>query len=306
MKLLAIDVGGTAIKSAIIHKGEISQLNIIQSDGNLGREYLLRNIFKCISGYNDFRAIGISTTGLVDSDNGIVTASKNVPNYAGTKLKEIMEEACHVPVYVENDVNAAAIGEAHYGVCKNQTNFLCLTYGTGIGGAIILNRKIYKGSAGFAGEVGHIITHSGGKECTCGNKGCYEQYASTTALVRMVNDIYPTLKDGKMIFENLNNKGSKELHPIINQWIQEIVYGLVSLTHIFNPSCIVLGGGIMNQQYILPRIKKLFYKQVMESYHNVSIKTAKMENNAGIYGMAAIASMEGVPSITGRKRSCKN
>lgn len=290
MRVLALDVGGTSIKSAMFHDNFKISSNETPSSGGLGKDAILQNINKCILEYDKFDALGISTTGQVDSQNGIIIgACENVPGYAGTELKKILEEAYHVPVFVENDVNAAALGEAYYGSCTDQSDFLCLTYGTGIGGAIIINRDIYRGSLGISGEIGHILTHPGGELCNCGNRGCYERYASTTALIRRVQEFYPELTDGRSIFKKASENDSR-INSIIDEWISEIVYGLVTVTHIFNPSLIVLGGGVMNQTYLLPKIQDQLHSQVMEKFRNVTLRPAALGNDAGIYGMLAMIS----------------
>jgi len=287
MRILTLDVGGTSIKSALFDNGNKLQLMETPSDGSLGRDQILNNIRNCISKYNAFDAIGISSTGQIDSEKGIVIGScENVPNYYGTDLKRIFENMFHVPVFVENDVNAAAIGEAYYGSCIDEKDFLCLTYGTGVGGAIVINREVYKGSLGIAGEVGHIPIHPDGELCNCGNRGCYERYASTTALVRMVQEIDPTLTNGRAIFQAAEK--NSEINGAIDRWIHEIVLGLVILTHTFNPSLIVLGGGIMGQTQLIPKIQNLLHASVMPSFRNVILKPAKLGNEAGIYGMLAI------------------
>lgn len=290
MRILSLDVGGTAIKSALFHNGSIIQSNEIPSNGSLGRDIVIQNIHNCIALYNNFDVIGLSTTGQVDSHNGIIIgACENIPNYAETDLKRIFEAAYHVPVFVENDVNAAALGELYFGSCTNESDFLCLTYGTGIGGAIILNRSIFKGSLGLAGEIGHIPTHPEGHLCNCGQKGCYETYASTTALIRKVSAYYPELTDGKSIFKRAADNDNN-INEHIDEWINEIVYGLVSITLILNPSCIVLGGGVMSQAHLLPKIQSQLHKQVLKCFRNVTLKAATLGNNAGIYGMVAIIS----------------
>jgi glucokinase len=295
MNVLALDVGGTAIKSALISNGQIKMANQFPSEGKLGGPHIIHNIMKIIDSYEDYDVIGISTTGQVDSISGsIIYANDNVPNYTGTHLSKIINDKYHKPVFVENDVNAAAIGEGYFGAGKKEKDFLCLTYGTGIGGAIIMNKEIYKGSYGVAGEMGHMLTHINGRECTCGQHGCYEQYASTTALIREVMKYDNNLNNGKLIFSCLDNPSISEnrnqvVKTIVDAWIDEIIYGLINLIHIFNPSCIILGGGIMVQPYIINAIHTRLPNKVMNSFKNVKIVTAELGNNAGVYGMASIA-----------------
>lgn len=291
MKILALDVGGTSIKSAYVVDSIILESHEIPSEGNIGGEYVLKNIIKTIDLYNDnyYEAIGISATGQVSSNEGCIIYDKgNIPNYSGIRFKDIITQKYNKPVYMENDVNAAAIGEKYYGAAKQEKDFICLTYGTGVGGAIVINNELYRGLRGVAGEIGHIITHSEGLPCACGLNGCYERYASTNALIKKAQVINPCLKSGKEIFELLN-EGNVEIKKVIDSWIDEIIYGLVSLVHIFNPACILLGGGIMDQQYITEQINVKIKERVMSSFTPVRVIAAQLGNNAGIYGMVAIA-----------------
>ncbi len=287
MKILTLDVGGTAIKSALMNNGVMESPYEMPSEGKQGGPVVLQNIRKIIEGCAEYDAIGISTAGQVDSEQGsIIYANENIPNYTGMQLKDILEESYHKPVFVENDVNAAAIGEAFYGAAVGQKDFLCLTYGTGIGGAIVIDGKVYGGALGVAGEMGHILVHPNGLRCGCGLQGCYEQYASCSALVRKSYEANPAWGSGRVIFKEFY-AGNKQAEQIINDWIDEIILGLVSLVHIFNPSCIVLGGGIMNEQYIIDRVNRLLQERIMPSYRCVEVKHAKLGNNAGLYGMLA-------------------
>lgn len=289
MNILALDVGGTAIKSALINMGQILDSSECLSEAKLGGPQLVKNIMKTIDSYHNYDAISISSTGQVDSEKGcIIYANNNVPNYTGTKLSEIIREKYNKPVFLENDVNAAAIGEGFYGAGKGEKDFLCLTYGTGIGGAIVFNGKIYKGNSGVAGEMGHMVTHINGLPCNCGQKGCYEQYASTTALLRNVMAYNKNINNGYQIFLELE-KGNSKVKNIVDNWIDEILYGLINLVHIFNPSCIILGGGIMKQPYIIDLINEKLRHKIMDSFKDIKIVSAQLGNNAGVYGMAAIA-----------------
>lgn len=290
MQILAIDIGGTAIKVGVCNEtGSILSFDEFPSYADKGGPYLMRNLCNIIEKYKGYDRIGISVTGQVDSDKGcIIFADDNVPDFTGTNVRSIVQERFNVPVYIENDVNAAAIGEAHFGAGQKYKNFLCLTYGTGIGGAIIINGHIYKGAQGIAGEIGHIITHSNGVMCSCGCRGCYERYASTSALVRNATKLDNTLTNGRIIFQNMN-EGKLEIKKLVDSWIDEIVFGLISLVHIFNPQCIILGGGIMSQSYITSQVEAKLHSSVMKSFSQVDVKKASLGNKAGLMGAAYIA-----------------
>ena len=291
MKFLAIDIGGTAIKYGIADENiEISKAFEIPSNTKLGASHIIKEVFEIIeSCKNDIAAVGISTAGQVDSDRGkLLYANDNFPDYTGTEFSKLIKEKFNIPAYIENDVNSAATGEAVFGAGKGCNDFICLTYGTGIGGAIWQNGKLYKGSNYSAAEFGSITTHANGRLCACGNKGCYEMYASTNALVSDVKASTGSLLNGREIFspEHFNNP---EIKNIIDNWIDEIVIGLSSLIFVFNPSLIILGGGIMNQNYIVEKIKDKIKERDIHSFKSVEIKKAQLGNKAGIIGAAYIA-----------------
>jgi len=284
MRCVVLDIGGTIIKSAIMENKKLSLKVKTPSNAHLGGPYIMEAVKKIIEGYSNFNCIGISTAGQVDSEQGIIRyANPNIPDYTGMKIREILQNTFNVPVAVENDVNAVAIGEAVFGsgqYIKDKT-FLCLTYGTGIGGAIVTDGKIYKGASFSAGEFGHIITH--------GNKadsGYYEKYASTRALIKNVQLVMPDLDSGKKIFMNIENPVIKE---IIDNWILEILYGLASLIHIFNPSYIILGGGVMEQTYVIESLQQQIKNYIMPSFADVILERASLGNDAGLWGAGYLA-----------------
>lgn len=289
MKILAFDIGGTEIKYAFCDEGfYLTEKKSIPTNAHEGGRKIVDRIVEIIKEHNDIDRIGISTAGQVDSFKGeIIFATDSIPGYTGTKIKEFIETETGIPAAVENDVNSAAIGEAFFGAAKGYPNFICLTYGTGIGGAIFLNGKLFTGSSFSAGEFGHMVTHANGKKCTCGGIGCYEVYASATALVKSVEEKLHKKMNGREIFDNFQNP---EIRYLIDEWIDEIIVGLKGLIYIFNPPIVVLGGGIMNETYITEEINNRLQKELMQSYRNVKIVKAKMGNDANLLGAAYNAS----------------
>ena len=257
MKILVFDIGGTSIKYGICIDNVLHNVKETPTNAKLGGRHIIDTLVSLVKEQSDYDAIGISTAGQVNSKEGyIIYANQNIPDYTGTQIRKELEELFHVPVTVENDVNAAAMGEAVYGAGKDYHQFLMLTYGTGVGGATVTDKQVYYGSSYSASEFGAIITHSDVR--LAGNDyfdGCYEKYASTTGLVKMAMEYKPELDNGKKIFESLNDP---QVMSILDKWVDEIMLGLATLTHIYNPPCIILGGGIMVQPLIMEKQKMRF------------------------------------------------
>lgn len=287
MRIAALDIGGTSIKSGIWDGTDAMELKEHATNARNGGSYVMDRAKEILKEYDGFEAIGISTAGQVNSKEGYIRyANDNIPGYTGMKIRELMEAEFGVPVEVENDVNAAALGEARFGAGRAYEDFLCITYGTGVGGAIVINKEIYTGSSFSAGEFGGIMVHP--EDSVFGEpfQGCYEKYASTTALVKKAAAFDPSLTNGRKIFERLDDN---RVRAIVNEWIDEIVYGLVTVIHIFNPSCMVLGGGVMAQSYILKEVKQKTAARIMSSFRNVELKQAELGNKAGLMGAAWLA-----------------
>lgn len=288
MKNLVFDIGGTSIKYGVCEDSRLTGINEIPTNASKGGAHILETVISLIRSQSDYDAIGISTAGQVHAKEGyIIYANQNIPNYTGIRFKDTLEELFHVPVAVENDVNAAALGEAIYGAGQDYEQFLMLTYGTGVGGAVITNKEVFHGSSYSASEFGAIITHSDAR--LAGSDffdGCYEKYASTTGLVQMVTQYRPKLDTGRKIFDNLSDDTVME---ILDKWVDEIMLGLSTLTHIYNPSCIILGGGIMTQPLILQKIEKKKSHFIMPNFAHVHIIAAALGNSAGILGANYLA-----------------
>ena len=288
MKILVFDIGGTEIKYALCNENfALSEKNSVPTNAHEGGKRIIERVVEIAKNFSGIDRIGISTAGQVDSEKGeIVFATDSIPGYTGVQIKQTVEREIGVPCAVENDVNSAALGEAYFGAAKGEDNFICLTYGTGIGGAIFLEGKLFKGNGCSAGEFGHFITHANGKSCTCGGCGCYEAYASAGALVRAVKEKTGRDMNGREIFAEF---GDPEIKAVIDEWIDEIVIGLKGLVYIFNPSLIVAGGGIMNEEYITDEINSRLTAQLMPSFRCAKVVKAEAGNDANILGAAYLA-----------------
>ncbi len=303
-KYLGIDIGGTAVKMGIVDEtgsllisGEAPvafdhyDTPILQTVLKESEIFLNKNNIRP----DDLYGIGISATGQIDAKNGIVAGSGgNIRNWEGSNLKDAFMKKYHLPVTVINDANCVALGEKWTGSAKNAKDVIVLTIGTGLGGGIIVNDQILLGHSGFGGEIGHFSIHKDGAACTCSNKGCFEQYASMTALVNSVIKYYET-KDpehiskypinGKSIFDSVK-KGNEGITRIVDDWIHDISVGIVSLIHIFNPELIIIGGGVsVQEELFIAKLRNKVMENVMPNFRtNLDLRAAMLGNNAGIIG----------------------
>ena len=289
MKVLVFDIGGTSIKHSICTDGQLSEVKETPTDAKKGARHVMETVVSLIKSMDtNYEAIGISTAGQVNAATGcIIYANQNIPGYTGTQIRKELEELFQVPVMVENDVNAAAMGEAIYGAGRDFESFLMLTYGTGVGGAAVANKKVFHGSSYSASEFGAIITHSDAR--LAGEDyfdGCYEKYASTIGLVKLAMEYNSSLDNGRKIFAALDDPRVIE---IIDRWTDEIMLGLATLTHIYNPACIILGGGVMVQPFIQEKIAAKKDRFIMPSFAHVKLLPAGLGNSAGLLGANYLA-----------------
>lgn len=294
MDYLALDIGGTSIKYGIIDdEGNIKESYCTDTDAAKGSHNLINNIFNIIESMikdKEIKGIGISTAGQVNSITGeIIFATEAFPGWTGVQLKKIVEEKFNILCYVDNDVNCAALGDMWKGSAKDSKDFICLTLGTGIGGAIVLDGNLYRGNNFIAGEFGHMTIYKDGEKCNCGGNGCFERYASTSALIlrakRELNLSEDSNINGKIIFEKVVS-GEKDYIKIVDEWAYYVALGLKNIIYIFNPSLIIIGGGVSAQgELLISLIESQLKKIIMPSFLNkLSIKVSKCGNNAGMLG----------------------
>lgn len=292
MKIIVFDVGGTAIKFGMVDENfEVLFSEEIPTNTYKDSENMVMKAMdvKLEEYAGQYEAIGISTAGQVDFVNGVINDGVgNIPNYNHSDLRGTFEAKYGVPVAVDNDVNCAAIGEAHFGAARGENDFLCLTYGTGVGGCIYINGDVYRGSKYAGGEFGHMATHKDGRLCTCGRIGCYEAYSACRVFTTAVSERMGRPMNGREIFEPENLKNPIIIEEI-DKWEDEIALGLRNLCYIFNPSLIVLGGGIMSEDLLIGHIREKVDAQLEPNYKHVRIEKAQLRNKAGMLGAAWLA-----------------
>lgn len=301
------DVGGTFTKYAVINdRGDILfKSKFITPNSNCRNtipEAISQKVIELKNNYKIYR-VGVSTSGQVDSKKGeIIFATDNLPEYTGAKLSQSIEIATGFKTFAENDVNAAALGEMWKGAAKGRDTFVCITLGTGIGGAIVIDGKLFRGCAGSSGEIGHMIINENGENCTCGNKGCYERYASTSALIRKYqyelnrNGIEESGIDGERIMERVQ-QGEELAVKVYDEFLDHVVTGIVNVTCMLDPGLIIIGGGISAQgKPFIEEINRRLKNRIMKSFSDhTEIVQAALGNDAGILGACCIALESNVP-----------
>lgn len=298
---LGIDIGGTAVKMGMVsesgritasHSHSVNFDNyctpIIDTVVKETEVFLRENKvdLEKISG------IGVSATGQINTKQGTVAgAAGHIANWLGTPVKDILTEAFHKPVFVANDANCAVVGEQWLGAARGAENVVMVTVGTGIGGGIIAGNRLLSGGLGIAGEIGHITIKKDGIPCPCGNRGCFEQYASATALVKAAArtlDVPAETIDGRWIFCQAAS-GNVELQKVIDTWIGDIAAGVVGLVHIFNPEIVIIGGGVSQEKklFIEPLTEKIGQSVMPGFRQGLRVCAAELGNEAGLLGAVA-------------------
>ena len=222
----------------------------------------------------------------------MVLRAGNLP-FRNVPLASLLQEALGLPTYLENDANCALIAEAAAGVCRGCRDALIVTIGTGIGGAILIDGRIYHGHNNLAGELGHFVIQHGGRQCACGMKGCFEQYASATALVRQTEEAIAANPgsllaqlgaegvDGRTVFSALE-QNCPVAEAVLEEYLSYLADGLNSLTYIFQPQMTVLAGGVAKAgQVLTDRLKPKLIPRA-----NVAVSTLK--GTSGILGAAML------------------
>lgn len=293
--ILCIDIGGTIARMGLVDKtGQIHARYEKSVDFDHYKTPLLKIV---LEGAREFiqetgaeiEGIGISAAGMIDDRLGVVLGiNGRIPLYEGSPLKDAFEAEFHVPTAVLNDANAAALGECFAGRAKGVDNVLLITLRTGVGCGIIINKRVFGGARGMAGEIGHFTLYQDGKPCPCGKRGCFETYASTTALIQEAEEkTGETFSGGKEIFDRAA-AGDEALLAVLDHWTDDIAAGLSGLIHIFNPDVVLIAGGVCEQEELLikPLRRKTHDITMRRFREGLTIDRAILGNDAGLIGAA--------------------
>lgn len=308
-----IDLGGTFVKGGIVdEEGNILIKDKIPTGKERPYAEIAADMAQLVfdlakkAGISpaDVKAAGVGSPGTIDSKNGVIVYSNNI-RWEKVPLGKELQKHLGIPVFITNDANAAALGESFAGAAKSYPNSVFLTLGTGVGGGVILDNKLFEGNRSAGAELGHMVIRMGGEKCTCGRKGCFEAYASATALIRQTQramekdkasklwEICPNLEDvnGKTAFDGMR-AGDKTAEKVVKNYITYLAEGIANLANIFRPDAVVLGGGVCAEgdTLLVPlrrKVNRLLYGGT--KYAPVPVTVAQLGNDAGLVGAARFA-----------------
>lgn len=316
MYYIGIDLGGTNIAAGIVDE----DMNIVLKDSiptKLPRSadliiddmaYLTKELLKkAYISMDQVKWIGIGTPGTANFDTGIIEYSNNL-RFNNVPMVKMMEERLGKKVFVENDANAAAYGEFKAGAAKGANSAVAITLGTGIGGGVIINKRILHGFNFAGGELGHTVIEVDGRECTCGRRGCWEAYASATGLINLTKESMKEHKDSIMweiaggSLDNVNGKTAFDAmrkndaagRQVVDLYIKYLGCGLINMINIFQPEVLCIGGGICKEgDNLIKPLEKIIEKERYNknAEKQTKICVAKLGNDAGIIGAAFVGEL---------------
>lgn len=253
---------------------------------------------------SDFPFVGIGSPGVISVETGTVIAAVNL-GFDNVPVSKYLSEKFEVPVILENDANAAAYGEFKAGKAKNTENFIAFTIGTGIGSGVVLDGKIYRGTNGIAGELGHSVIKLGGRQCSCGRRGCVDVYASATGLITTTKEAMEANKESLMWqlsegdIKKVNGitafkaakQNDKTALEVVNSYIEVLAAAITNIINTFQPDMITIAGGISKEgDFLLNPIKKLVEKDSLKNLEKPlpKIEIAELQDKAGVIGAALL------------------
>lgn len=313
MYRVGVDLGGTNIAVGVISEDlKIVGRGSVKTNCPRPAEEIFDDIKKAVDlavadagiTMDDVISVGVGTPGTVNKNNGYIEFANNL-DFKNVPAKEMLEARLNKTVYLDNDANCAALGEAVAGCGKGAKNFVAVTLGTGVGSGIIIDGKIINGSNFAAGEMGHMVIAIDGEQCNCGRRGCWESYASATALIRQTKDAMKHNQDsimwqivndnidavnGRTAFDAMrkNDKAGKE---VVDKYIYYVATGIINIINSLQPEFICVGGGIANEKETLLEPLRTHVNRERYSHYSskqTKIVSAELGNDAGIYGAALL------------------
>jgi glucokinase len=307
--VIGVDLGGTNLRTAILSPdGSILDRHKEATHAADGWETVVARLIENIKRQRavavqqgfDVAAIGVGAPGVIQADKGIVVKSPNFPDWNNLPLKDQLEKALGTPVFLENDANAAALGEQWRGAGRGIRSMILLTLGTGVGGGIILDNKIWHGADGMAGEIGHMTLIPDGRPCTCGNTGCLEMYSSARGIVQSFLEAQG--KEANGISDGLKQISSEQVYEaagagneiavrVMKDMGRMLGIGIASLINIFNPERIVVGGGVKDAWplFIGSTREEIMKRAFAVPAQRTEIVPSQLGDDAGMVGAAAVA-----------------
>jgi glucokinase len=307
---IGVDVGGTKILAGVVNEdGTVAATTrrVTPSTDPEKIQEAITDVVRDLAEGRDVEAVGLAAAGLVDAERSTVLFAPNLA-WRREPLREAVEKRCGLPVVVENDANAAAWGEARFGAGRGESYVVMLTVGTGLGGGIVVDSRMYRGRNGIAAEFGHMTVEEGGRRCGCGSRGCWERYASGTALVREAQELAAVSPatavrllelaggqsqqiTGKDITRAAleGDEAALECFSVIGMWLG---HGMAALAAAFDPGMFVLGGGVAEAGDVLrtPTARALEERLTAPSYRPwPRVAIAELSTVAGIVGAADLA-----------------
>ena len=282
-RVLGVDVGGSSVKMGMLDP-ERGLLDISKTDTIVDAPEEMADLICSMVSRYDAEIIGVGTAGMVNQKTGLVSASNL--GWHQIAFRHMLEHRLHKPVWVDNDAQAAMMAEVHSGVLTGARCAVYITLGTGVGGALLIDGKPWRGDDNTAFELGHLITRADGELCSCGRRGCLECYASSPALSRMAGG-----RSSREVIDGVIS-GAPDDVKVFDLYIYELCIGLLSLISLFGPDVIAIGGGVSAAGAALidginRRMEELLV--VRRSLYKLNVKLAIHRNNAGMIGAAALA-----------------
>ncbi len=303
---IGVDLGGTNIVAGVVNENyEIIAKASVKTNLPRPEQEIAADIIKVSKQavadagltMDQIEWVGMGTPGIANSETGIIEYSNNL-GFVNTPMVKYLEEGLGKPAFIENDANAAAYGEYVAGAAKGAKNAVCITLGTGVGGGIVIDGKIYCGSNFGGAEIGHTVISVDGPQCTCGRKGCFEVFSSATGLIRMTKEAIAENPDSSMAKEekisgrtafNHMRSGDAAAKGVVDKYIKHLAAGVTNTINIFQPDVLCIGGGVCNEgDPLLVPMKEIVAKEnyTRNSPKNAEIVIAKLGNDAGIIGAA--------------------